>query len=626
MKYTARKLRSLLDKAKVHYYGCESTKKKKLIALLIEKVDRRYYLLELTSKQLRDKLYSMGESEVGRKDELIKRIWDKKIKINRTEYGDIIKMHSEDNAGIMQVLDQYDVKYKTSDKRQTLIDLLAEHVDIRFKFWGYDKDELKAKCKEREVKLEYDADKQTCAAGLWKLGLEDAYRSVSELPPIGPTNHRIHTEAAAPLHREPISDFLRLRNFEELVSAYKSLTGKVVIPSEIVTIEDLSRAVGHLEYQNELDNMFKTKLGSDTLSIVMSFLPTDTYDQDMRIKMIEEAEQYGNREIIKLTWSTLDEMIFYREWPQYIDEDSTELRRSQIYLKRLRGGFPASFSATFAKYYNTYIRGDVSRIPDVVKDLESKYDLCLSCAHNLEGKDEEWWKDSLNYDNRFTMRQRMDKLNKLRSELDTTVHKRIDMARIKKFRAHGPYCLDEVTQEDVDNVALLGTYSEILIMKYMYKRLYEPNIEDRKHKLDELLREGSRGKGSDIRLGTFPGGNYRKAMTRLYEVIYGEMEKYTRNNFEKLSLIFDICLLISLTGVQEQWKMTRYEWGHGRTQERYDNFERKKIEAHKRTGRRLRKIEWSCQVHAIRVGKGIPRKHNDQLVYGNVSTEGCIYD
>ncbi len=427
-------LKSLLDKAKVEY--TRKMRKKALITLLTDNVDSRYYLLAMTMIQLRDKLRSRKESHCGRKAELIDRIWKKETNelISRTKYGDIIESYSENKADIIQILRKHRVRYKSSDEIETLIDLLAEHVDIRFKFWKFDIDKLESEYRSRQIwglvadgcDIDYDfyidesCDKQVIVDRLWNFGLEDARRSVVGLPAIGPTNHRIHTETAAPLHREPISDFLRLKTVEELISEYKAFTGKDVMPGKVKTVEDISRDVARLCHQKKLDAIFGKRLNPDTLSVVMSFLPTDTYDQDMRVKMTEDAKQYiiSDRSISSRIIGTLQEMQFYNETPEYIDEDATELRRSQLFLVD-EGGIGPYFPAIFAKYYNTYIRGDMSRLEEAYDDLKRKSTLYKSSGRVVNKSTYSLWKGIMNYDDRLTMRQRMDKLNILRPKLYT---------------------------------------------------------------------------------------------------------------------------------------------------------------------------------------------------------------
>ncbi len=547
MKYTVKKIKSLLDEAKVKYTS--KMRKKSLVALLTENVDSRYYLLAMTVAQLRDKLRSRKESRCGRKTELIARIW-------KNETNGIIFEEAKDD----------------------------------------------------------------------------------------------HTETESQIQREPIVEFLRLKTANELVSEYKSLTGKDAcdIPVRIKTIEDLSSAIAHLRRHKELDDIFKTKLNSDTLSVVMSFLPPDTYAQAMRIRMIEDAEQYGSRRTINMIGCTLEQMKNNDDLPEYIDWNSAELQRSPLF-SIIKEDRPANFPSIFAKYYNTYVRGDMSRLGDIYDDLERKMTLCLSSAHELNESEYSLWKERLNYDDRLTMRQRMNTLNKLRPEIDTTVHNRIDMVGIDKLCAQGHYCLDEVTQEDIDNVALLGTHSEIKIMKDMLTKLYEHNNAKRKNKYDELLRIGAHGEGSskfiakNIGVGTpyvieefgpymeYPGGNFRKAMARLYGFVYDEMIPYYRltcpsNTWQVVQKKLEIFLLVAETGIQAQWKMTRDEWEHGRTQERYDNAMRKKIEARKRGGHKARRIDGHLEYMAKQVGKGIARKKNPNLVHDNVDMEEYNHD
>ncbi len=625
MKYTVKKIKSLLDKEKVDY-TCKM-RKKALISLLVNMVDPKYYLLAMTVKQLKDKLRSIKKSLCGKKSDLIERIWKNEAndiiseeakedhvhpeesKINRTEYGDIIEEYSENQEDIVQILEKHGVQYKSSDGNETLIDLLVEHVDIRFKFWKFNQKELRAECRKRCLLKR--GGKQGMIKRLWGAGFEDAERTLNDLPPISPIKYKVHTtETAPPLHREPISEFLRMKTTKELLSDYKTFTGKdpCDIPAEVATIEDLSHAVDHFNRQKDLDDIFKTKLDLDTLSVIMSFHSSDSSDQVMRIRMIEDAEQYGNHEIIRLIGQTLEQMESNGENPEYIDGNSIELRRSQLFLMKEKN-VPASFPVTFAKYYNTYIRGDPSRFEGAYDDLERKMLLCMSSGRVFDEKTYSSWKMVLNYDDRLTMRQRMNELDKLRVELDTTTHNRINMAGIYKLCEEGYYCLDEVTQEDIDNVALLGTHSEIQIMKYMYEKLYEPNIEERKHKLDELLQAGAHHK-YDTGEYLFKGGNFRKIMLRLYEFLYDDMESYKHDRCFAIRRILDICLVVIQTGIQSQWKITQDECEYGRTKERYENSHRRQIKASNRTGAELYRVKKSCRKRIGQFNKEISIKRN----------------
>ncbi len=481
MKSTVKKIKSLLDEAEIKYTS--KMRKKDLVASLVKNVDSRYYLFAMTVKQLRSELHSRNESRVGRKADLIERIWNKET---------------------------------------------------------------------------------------------------NNLAHIDPTNHRCHTDTEAPLQTEPISDFLRLKTGEELMLEYNRLTGRNSIPEKLSVVEDLSSAVAYLSHQKVLDDIFKNKLNSDTLSVVMSFLPTDTHDQGMRIKMIEDAEQYGCREDIRQIIQTLMEMQLYNETPEYIDENATEFRRSQLFLKEEETvQSRRRFATIFAKYYNTYVRGDVNRLDDAFDDLERKMTLCLSSIHHgLVENEYVKWKQILNYDDHLTMSQRMNKLNKLRPEIDTTEVTRIDMARLRKMDTSNhrdSEYLDEITQEDLDNASLLGTYNDIKIMIMLEE--YCHGIDTKTiPTLDDLLRDGA----SYI---PFKGGNFRKAAVRL-DWLFGDVWKNRMpySYYVSSKRILDICLSMADTGVQSQWKMTRDEWKNGRTQEREYNAERIILEYSKRTG------------------------------------------
>ncbi len=447
---------------------------------------------------------------------------------------------------IKSLLDEAQVKYTTTMRKKDLTELLSRNVDSRYHLFAMSTKQLRAEL--YAIDEPQIGKKATLLERIWNKK----------------TNDTITEEADTPLYREPISDFPRMKTAEELTSEYKAFTGEVDIPKTLDNIEDLSDAVSKLSCRKFLDDVFEKKLDPDTLSVIVSFLPQNIDDQTTRMEMIEDAEQYGSYHNIELIIQTLKQMQFYNEAPEYIDGNSKKLRRSQLFLRHKRKGFPSNFAKTFAKYYNTYIRGDTRRYKGAYDDLERKLILCMSSAHELEGNLHSEWERILNYDG-LIMACRMRKLNKLRPELDTTAHNRIDMNRLLDLIWWGSNLRRRVTQDDRDNVALLGTYDEIKIMTLMIHDAYEtfqfPNAVPTIEQLEELLRRGAyeRDYIGNLHFKPFPGGNYRKAMVQLYGFMSNEMVLHNPNGAWIISNLLNACLAVAQTGIQSQWKMTHYE-------------------------------------------------------------------
>ncbi len=475
MKYTKTEIKKEMNKFKVKFK--KGMTKCALVAKLAKEVDYRYKLWGKTVKQLKSLAVGKLSFFGGNKETIVKALWDKYTE-KPVVSAEPEKPFLASRPDIINKLEANKVSYDTQSTKQQLLDLLVENVDFRYQMWSMTIDRIRRVVSD--AGRCYTGSKVEVIGKLWKLRDTLLMRALAGFQFIKIDTDAVFTEADPPMNREPISPFLKLR------------TGGSF---------------------NTLDDM-------------------------VRIKMIIDAENYGNGYSIRCFMATLEEMVFYDNLPEYIDGNSKHFRKSQYYLAYNPIGHRRQFARKFAEYYNKYIRGNIDRIEQAYEDLESKRILTYSSASRDFGKGlVELWNKALGYSPKDNISPviRMVTLDRLRPKLDTTVWNHIDTVKADKFvqkgidlynmRTNRKDISGLITQEDLDNVDLLGSRSQIAIMynaanHWAFRARFFPGVDSESDYMPSFETALKYGPSMDDEAeGGFPGGQYRESMVRLFALI-----------------------------------------------------------------------------------------------------------
>ncbi len=535
MQYTKADIKAEMKKERVTY-TCRM-RKIDLIRKLAKERDSRYKLWGKTVKQLKKDALLKGVSQKGNKEQLVNALWNYKPKTHKP------KAHKPKarvsvcqflgrRKDIIKKLEDNQVEYNKKDNKETLLDLLVEHVDYKYKLWQMDIDQLTPLA--YRVKIASPGNKRLpMIKKLWKKNEAVLRRGIAGFGYVGEHPNAPEHEVDPPIMRPPMESFLKMTTFEELVEEYKELSGYIMVRMDLLdNLEKLTEAVSILRMQDMCEGILrddKTVLDADTLSVIMSFSDSSDDNNKLRIKMIQEAEYYGGGYNIEAFKETLKEMTFHNTFPEYIDGNSPHLRKTQLHLPGGRGT-KMHFAKRFAEYYNKYIRGDISRLRAAYEDLDRKKVLVYSSSPKALKNVSVRWNDALGYTNdnkqKISPVDRMAILDTFRPKIENIECNTIDMSRISQFiDRHTGTFKSEITQADVDNAALLGTCIELRMMtetihywnrsgKYSYpdKLGYMPSFA-------KVMKQGPYAEPGWQGVLGFVGGDYRTAMVKLFGFI-----------------------------------------------------------------------------------------------------------